>query len=167
MHIGSQYTVGIHILLVVAFFNEDRITSKIAAISIGCNPVIVRNVFTKLSGAGLLKPGMGKARTELGRPAEDITLYDVFAAVDGDDTDEIFRMYPVNARCPVGGEMHDLLVPLRQRRRSDDGPAVEDDHSRPCVRAAAGEEAPARGASRMKGSSQAFGGTAVLHHFFW
>jgi DNA-binding IscR family transcriptional regulator len=109
MRIGSQYTVGIHTLLVVAFFNEDKITSEIMAISIGCNPVIVRNVFTKLSRAGLLKPGMGKARTELGRPAEEITLYDVFAAVDADDTDEIFRMYPVNTRCPVGGEMHDLL----------------------------------------------------------
>lgn len=109
MHVGSQYTVGIHTLLMVAFFNEDRITSEIVATSIGCNPVIVRNVFTKLSKASLLKPGMGKARTRLGRPADEITLYDVFAAVDADDADGIFRMYTVNTHCPVGNEIHDLL----------------------------------------------------------
>ena len=77
--------------------------------SIGCNPVIVRNVFTKLSKASLLKPGMGKARTRLGRPADKITLYDVFAAVDADDADGIFRMYTANTHCPVGNEIHDLL----------------------------------------------------------
>lgn len=107
MRIGYQYTVGIHILLMVTFLKEDKITSEKVATSIGCNPVIVRNVFSKLSKAGLLRPGMGKARTELGRPADRITLYDVFIATE--DAEKVFRMYPVNIRCPVGSKMHDLL----------------------------------------------------------
>lgn len=107
MRIGYQYTVGIHILLMVTFLKEDKVTSEKVATSIGCNPVIVRNVFLKLSKAGLLRPGMGKARTELGRPADRITLYDVFVATE--DAENVFRMYPVNIRCPVGGKMHDLL----------------------------------------------------------
>lgn len=109
MRIGSQYTVGIHTLLAVAFFENDKITSEKIAISIGCNPVIVRNVFSKLSKADLLKPGIGMARTELGRPAELITLRDVFIATEDTDIEKIFRMYPVNPYCPIGGEIRNIL----------------------------------------------------------
>jgi len=109
MRIGYQYTVGIHILLMVAFLKEDKITSEKVATSIECNPVIVRKVFSKLSKAGLLRPGMGRARTELGRPADRITLYDIFVATETENAEKVFRMYPVNTRCPVGGKIHDLL----------------------------------------------------------
>ena len=109
MHIGSQYTVGIHTLMLVEFFKDERITSEIAAASIGCNPVIVRNVFSKLSKAGLLRPGRGKAKTALGRPACEITMYDVFTATERCETDEIFSMYPANQNCPIGSELHNIL----------------------------------------------------------
>ena len=109
MRSDSQYTVGIHTLMLVTFFEEDRITSQKVARSIRCNPVIVRNVFTKLSKAGLLKPGMGRRRTELARPAEEITLYDVFVATQSDDVDSMFRMYDPNPFCPVGHDIHRIL----------------------------------------------------------
>ena len=109
MRSGSQYTIGIHNLMLVEFFRQDSITSQIAARSIGCNPVIVRNVFTKLKKAGLLKPGYGRRRTELGRPADTITLYDVFMATESDDLDTMFKMYPANLNCPVGSDIHGIL----------------------------------------------------------
>lgn len=109
MRIDSHFTVGIHTLLVIGFFKEDKITSGMVARSIGCNPVIVRNVFLKLSAAGLLCPGKGNARTVLGRPPEDITLRDIFEATQDGDPETVFSMYPVNERCPVGSEVHDIL----------------------------------------------------------
>ncbi len=109
MHVSSQFTVGIHSLMVVAFFDEERITSAMVARSIGCNPVIVRNVFSKLSKAGLLNPGRGNSRTELAKPAEEITLRDIFLATEEVQDGSIFHIYPANLKCPVGGEIHDIL----------------------------------------------------------
>ena len=129
LHIDSTFTVGIHTLLVVAFFKDDKITSEKVAISIGCNPVIVRNVFGMLSKAGLLRPGMGKARTVLGRSAEEITLLDVFDATQNDDVDDIFSMYPTNPYCPVGSEIHGML----SSRFSDAMDAMRNDLSRTTI----------------------------------
>ena len=109
MHVDSEFTVGVHILLLYAYIEDDRITSGTAARSIGCNPVIVRKVFSKLSKAGLLRPGKGNARTELARPAGEITLEDVFLATQEESVEEAFNMYPANPMCPVGSEIHELL----------------------------------------------------------
>ena len=109
MHVDSEFTVGVHILLLYAYIEEDKITSKIAATSIGCNPVIVRKVFSKLSKAGLIRPGRGNARATLARPADEITLKDVFQATQEETVEEAFNMYPTNPRCPVGSEIHELL----------------------------------------------------------
>ena len=109
MHVDSEFTVGVHILLLYAFIKEDKITSETAAKSIGCNPVIVRKVFSKLSRAGLLRPGRGNARTVLARAAGDITLRDVFLATQEETVEETFNMYPANPGCPVGSEIHSIL----------------------------------------------------------
>lgn len=109
MRSDSQYTVGIHSLMLVAFFREDNMTSDKVARSVGCNPVIVRNVFVKLSRAGLLRTGQGRKRPELARPASEITLRDVFLATQTDDVDSMFKMYDANPSCPVGKDIHNIL----------------------------------------------------------
>lgn len=109
MRTDSLYTVGIHALMMIGFYTDYRVTSQMVSRSIGCNPVIVRNVFTKLTAAGLLTPGKGLRKNELGRPAEEITLYDVFCATESEDAGRMFKMYPVNTKCPIGGDIHDIL----------------------------------------------------------
>lgn len=111
MRSDSQYTVGIHTLMLVAFVREDNMTSDKVARSVGCNPVIVRNVFVKLSKAGLLRTGRGRKRPELARPASEITLRDVFLATQTDDVDLMFKMYDANPHCPVGKDIHNILQP--------------------------------------------------------
>ena len=106
MRSDSLYTVGIHSLVMIGLYKDHRITSQMVARSIGCNPVIVRNAFTRLSAAGLLVPGKGLKRSTLGRPADRITLYDVFCATESDDADRMFKMYPVNPSCPIAGDLH-------------------------------------------------------------
>ncbi len=110
MRSDSQFTVGVHALMLIAFYEHDSITSERVGKSIGCNPVIVRNVFSKLSRAGLLNPGLGRRRTELARPADEITLYDIYAAMESDDG-TVFKMYEANPLCPVGPDIHRILEP--------------------------------------------------------
>ena len=109
MHVDSEFTVGIDTLLVYAYFRDDRITSEHVSRSIGCNPVIVRKVFSKLSKAGLLNPGKGNARTVLAKPADQITLKDIFIATQEESVEETFNMYSANLQCPIGKEIHSLL----------------------------------------------------------
>ena len=106
MRSDSLYTVGIHALVMIGLYDDHRVTSQMVARSIGCNPVIVRNAFTRFTAAGLLVPGKGLRRNELGRPADRITLYDVFCATESDDAERMFKMYPVNPLCPIAGDLH-------------------------------------------------------------
>lgn len=83
-------------------------TSNLLADSVGVNPVVVRNVLGMLKSAGLVRvePGVGGAT--LAKAPEDITLLDVFRAVE--DEGELFRFHePPNTQCPVGRNVHDVL----------------------------------------------------------
>jgi DNA-binding IscR family transcriptional regulator len=117
MRSDSQYTVGIHTLMLIEYYRDESITSYLVSRSIGCNPVIVRNVFAKLSKAGILRPGMGKRKTELARPADEITLFDVFMATQSDDVERMFKMYEPNPLCPVGPDIHNILTSRFERAR--------------------------------------------------
>jgi len=112
MRVSSQYTLAVHSLVMIEFLKEERVTSEIIANAAGCNPVIVRNVFSKLRVAGLLDTSPGRGKAELSRPADEITLADVYIATETDDVDEIFKMYSGNTECPMGRCMHELLNPF-------------------------------------------------------
>ncbi|MBE6520871.1 MAG: Rrf2 family transcriptional regulator [Thermoplasmata archaeon] len=111
MHVDSEFTVGIHILACYGILADSGITSKELGLSIGCNAVIVRKVMAKLNKAGLLKTGMGRAQTALGRPAESITLKDVLLATEEESASDVFSMYPAVAKCPLSRDMRRVLAP--------------------------------------------------------
>ncbi|MEE0027719.1 MAG: Rrf2 family transcriptional regulator, partial [Atopobiaceae bacterium] len=71
-------------------------------------PVVVRNVLGQLKAAGIVRvePGVGGA--SLAREPQDITLLNVFCAVE--DHDGLFRFHDnPNPECPVGRNIHDVL----------------------------------------------------------
>lgn len=112
MRVSTQFPMAVHILLMVAGFPDAKITSEAAAESAGCNPVIIRNIFAKLRNAGLLNTKSGKGKTELARTPEDITLWDIYTAVESDATDELFKFHQnTSDTCPVGSNIHALLTP--------------------------------------------------------
>ena len=46
------------------------------------------------------------------RPAEEITLWDIYTAVESDETDEIFKLHQnTSETCVVGSNIHSLLMP--------------------------------------------------------
>lgn len=110
MRVSTQFPVAVHALMMVANFPEIRITSDIVAESTGCNAVIIRNIFSKLKKAGLLSVKPGKGKTALAKSPAEISLWDVYAAVETELTEEIFKFHAnTSGQCPIGGNIRDLL----------------------------------------------------------
>ena len=55
MQISSRLTVGIHTLLCVAYFQDEKVTSNFIAESVNVNPVVIRRTLGMLKAAGLVK----------------------------------------------------------------------------------------------------------------
>jgi Rrf2 family protein len=89
MHGSERFTTAIHALALVLVAEGERIgrpvTSEEMAVNVGAHPVHVRRVLGRLRTAGLVGsqsgPGGGWMLT---RPAEEITLLDVFRAIEGE-----------------------------------------------------------------------------------
>jgi len=111
MRVSTQFPIAVHALLMIAYFNDVRVTSDMVSASAGCNAVIVRNIFTKLKKAGILSVKTGKGGTSLARPDTDISLWDIYTAVETDETEEIFKFHTnISGVCPVGGNVKELLL---------------------------------------------------------
>lgn len=110
MKISSRFTIAVHMLTCVEYFHDTHITtSEFLAGSIGVNPVVVRQIFSQLKAAGLVDVARGKGGVDLLRPLDDITLYDVYEAVDSVNG-SLFRFHEnPNPECPVGKNIHNML----------------------------------------------------------
>lgn len=110
MQISSRFTIAVHTLLCVACFSaEHKVTSTFIASSVNVNPVVIRRTLGQLKEAGLVTVEAGVGGTSLARPAEKITLLDVFRAVDCVSGD-LFSFHPnPNPECPVGRNIHAVV----------------------------------------------------------
>ena len=110
MQISSRFTIAVHILTCIDYFaDEYTITSDFLADSVGVNPVIIRQVILQLKAAGLVEVVRGKTGITLSRKLEDITLYDVYEAVES-VKGKLFRFHEnPNPKCPVGKNIHSAL----------------------------------------------------------
>ncbi|KPU43534.1 putative HTH-type transcriptional regulator YwnA [Oxobacter pfennigii] len=112
MRVSTQFPIAFHALMMIACFKDTRVTSEMVAGSAGCNAVTIRNIFSKLKKADLLSVKAGTGGTALGKPAEDITLWDIYAAVESDSADEIFKIHSkTSGSCPIGSNVRGLLSP--------------------------------------------------------
>ncbi|MBR0256771.1 MAG: Rrf2 family transcriptional regulator, partial [Synergistaceae bacterium] len=94
MQISGRFTIAVHILTCTDYFHDDyTITSNFLASSMGVNPVIVRQVILFLDRAGLIDVVRGKEGIILARPLEEITLYDVYIAVESVKGGKLFRFH--------------------------------------------------------------------------
>ena len=110
VQISSRFTIAVHILTCIDYFAEEHIiTSEFLASSVGVNPVIIRQVILQLKAAGLVEVIRGKTGITLSRRLEDITLYDVYEAVES-VKGKLFRFHEnPNPKCPVGKNIHTAL----------------------------------------------------------
>ena len=110
VQISSRFTIAVHILTCIDYFAEEHIiTSDFLASSVGVNPVIIRQVILQLKAAGLVEVFRGTKGITLSRRLEDITLYDVYEAVES-VKGKLFRFHEnPNPKCPVGKNIHSAL----------------------------------------------------------
>ena len=111
--ISSRVAVAVHVLAYMAWKRSEAVTSERIAASVNTNPVVVRRIVGALRNAGMVtvQPGVGGGAT-LAREPDDITLLDVYRAVE--DGDELFSLHPSepSRSCNVGGNIRDVLRPI-------------------------------------------------------
>src|SRR5437868_13435197 len=85
MAANARLAAAIHTLGMLAFADECPVTSDRIADSVQTNAVSIRRLFQALGKAGLVVGQMGpNGGARLARPADEITLADVWHAVDDD-----------------------------------------------------------------------------------
>lgn len=106
---NSQLAVGTHILTMLAQTPEDLLTSERIAGSVNTNPVFIRRILGLLNRAGLVtsQPGSGGG-WQLRRAPEEITLLDVYRAVDESHLLALHHRAP-NPACLVGRNIQHSL----------------------------------------------------------
>ena len=96
------------------FINEAKgkvkVTSNLLAQSTGCNPVVIRNVFSALKKAGIITIVHGIGGAELCRPPSEITLYMIYQAVEPDGLSSLVGIHPCDGRaCPAAQNIRSVL----------------------------------------------------------
>ena len=110
MQFSSRLPIAAHILMCIVRFGEDcKITSDFLAGSVNVNPVIIRKTLGQLKKAGLVRVEAGVGGASLAKPPEEITLLDIFRAVEPKE-EPLFHFHEnPNSNCPVGRNIHRVL----------------------------------------------------------
>ena len=110
MKISSRFTIAVHILSLVTIERGVVCTSEWIAESVNTNPVVIRRIMGKLKQAGLISIRRGLGGATLEKPLQEITLLDVYRAVEVMDEGELFQMHEnPNPNCPVGANIQGVL----------------------------------------------------------
>lgn len=111
MQVSGRFTIAIHIFLCIdTFQDEHKITSDFLAGSIQVNPVIIRKLLGQLKEAGLITVQRGAGGARIAKDPRDITLLDIFNAVESLDDGKLFHFHEKpNPDCPVGRSVHPVL----------------------------------------------------------
>ena len=110
MKITSRFTVAVHTLLVIyRFWGQTKTTSEFIAASVNVNPVVIRRTLLSLKAAGIVDVKAGSGGASIIKDLNDITLYDVYRAVDSVDGDLFHFHENPNPTCPVGKNIHSVL----------------------------------------------------------
>jgi DNA-binding IscR family transcriptional regulator len=110
MKISSRFSVAVHILSILSIEKEKLCTSEWIAGSVNTNPVIIRRVTGMLKKAGLVNVNLGSGGAYLLKSIEDITLLDIYKAVDVVEEGQLFQIHEEpNILCPIGANIEFVL----------------------------------------------------------
>lgn len=84
MKYSTKLSDAVHIMAFIEINQDFDLSSTAIATSIQTNPAFVRQIMMKLRKAGLMSSVTGHAKPSLAKPAEQITLLEIYKAVEGD-----------------------------------------------------------------------------------
>lgn len=101
MKYSTKLSQAVHILVFIKLGPSSDLSSTAIAKSIQTNPGCVRQIMMKLREAGLLNSVTGHAKPSLAKEPIDITLLDLYRAVEG--TKPLLHLdTQTNPQCGVG-----------------------------------------------------------------
>lgn len=111
MQISSRFTIAVHVLICIETFKNDRkVTSDFLASSVNVNPVVIRRLLQQLKSAGIVQVVRGSGGADVARPLDQITLLDLYRAVECVDDGKLFHFHEnPNVLCPVGRNIHNIM----------------------------------------------------------
>lgn len=108
MKYSYKLSDAIHLLSYLDIYKDGDLSSKAIANSIESNPSIVRQLMSDLRKAGIIETQKGKADPTLKKDPKDISLYDIYQAINMDHT--LLHIDPkTNPKCIVGGNIQHSL----------------------------------------------------------
>ncbi|MEY8662884.1 Rrf2 family transcriptional regulator [Ligilactobacillus faecis] len=108
MRYSYKLSDALHIMTYIDLYPDGDLSSAAIANSIEANPSVVRGTMARLKKAGLLNNQPGVAKASLARPAEEISMLEVYQAV-ADNTDLLHVDPHTNPKCPVGANIQATL----------------------------------------------------------
>jgi Rrf2 family protein len=118
---NSRFAIAVHVLTLMAWAGDEPLKSEHVACSVNTNPVVIRRILCQLAKAGLVVSQTGAAGgTKLARKPAQITLLEIYRAVDAGELFSLHRQ-PPNDQCPVGVNIETVLENIL----ADVGRAVE------------------------------------------
>ena len=109
---------AMHILAFIYINPKNDLSSATIAVSVHTNPAYVRQIMADLKMAGILNNTQGHANPTFRRPADKITLLDVYSAVEGDKP-LIHIDTNINPDCNVGVNIQRILQEKYQMIQKD------------------------------------------------
>ncbi len=107
--ISSRFSIAVHILSLIAIIPTEC-TGDFIAGSVNTNPVIIRKIIGMLKKAGLVEVRAGVGGASLCKDTDQITLLDVYRAVEVIENGELFNFHNhPNPKCTVGRNIESVL----------------------------------------------------------
>lgn len=112
MRLNTKCSIALHCLIFMAEYKDRvRVTSGLLAKSTGCNPVIIRNIMAALQKEKVITVARGVGGARLAAAPEELTLWQVFGAVEPGGLEHLIGMHPApSEQCPVGRRISDVLA---------------------------------------------------------
>lgn len=110
MRINTRFPVAVHMLALIELNKTQPSTSDLMALSVGTNPVVIRQLMSSLKRAGLIETRSGVPGCHLAKPAAKITLREIYRAVQKKSDASLFDFHASpNPQCPIGRNIREAL----------------------------------------------------------
>lgn len=111
MQFSNRFAIAIHMFACIdTYQHEVKVTSTFLAGSINVNPVMIRQILSKLKSAGLLSSHQGSSGITIAKDPYEVRLWDIFQALDMMDDHHLFGFHEnPSTDCVVGRNIHLIL----------------------------------------------------------
>jgi Rrf2 family protein len=109
---NTHFTIAVHLMTILAIFEDKPAPSSKLAESICTNPAFLRQLIGEMKEAGFVTTKLGTGGgTLLNRPADEIRLLDVYRAIEG-EVEIKAHQTDCNSQCPVASQIGEIFHEL-------------------------------------------------------